>query len=157
MMATTTMTSEGLRSYLRAMRIGHGLTHQQMGEQVGRSWRTWLSFEMGDTKDLKAPVFQKAIEALQVPPADLEELKAADAQTGKALALQRLNERRMLTDVERAAIEQASVVALPRNTQRVVRLMEILQHDPGSMNRWIGYGEALSEGVDLPEESQESH
>jgi transcriptional regulator with XRE-family HTH domain len=95
-------TPDPVRAYLRDLRIGRGLTHQALADEIGMSRRSLIGWEMGDTEEMKQSALLRAITVLQVPREHLERLTDPDADValGKALALEALT---ATMDAERLA------------------------------------------------------
>ena len=87
MSTSTAQSADALRAYSRTLRQGRKITQPDLADAIGMNLRTYKSWEMGDTKDIKTPYLLRAVRVLcgsfeQV--ANIQD--AATAEEGAALA-----------------------------------------------------------------------
>jgi DNA-binding XRE family transcriptional regulator len=60
----TMASADALRSYIVALRQGQGYSQDTVADRVGMARRTYIAWETGEIKDIKAPVVIRAIKFL---------------------------------------------------------------------------------------------
>lgn len=108
---------DGVRAYLRDLRIGQGYTYDAFAKQIGLSRRSLVGWEMGETEELKQGPLLRALTILQASIDHLKQLTGpgADPEMGRRLAIERLAAVLPSDRLERAK------KAIQRQRQRVRR------------------------------------
>lgn len=117
---------DGMRAYLRALRIRSGLTQEEAATTIGLSLRAYTDWEMGRTEEIKAGPLMKLVTAIG---ARLDDIKAlvtsgADAAAGEALAQRAVTEQ---ADPALARIRELAASATPEERERMLRVLEALR------------------------------
>lgn len=83
---------DGVRAYLRDLRIGQKHTYTAFAKQIGLSRRALVGWEMGETEELKQGPLLRALTILQASIDHLKQLTGpdADVEMGRRLAIERL-------------------------------------------------------------------
>lgn len=58
------MSADALRAYLRALRDGRDMTQEQVAQAIGMVYRSYVDWELGTTKELKATFLIRIIQLL---------------------------------------------------------------------------------------------
>jgi|SRR5688572_5351769 len=82
------MSSDAMRAYVVTLRKGRGVSQDDLARKIGMAPRTYLAWETGEIKDIKAPFLMRAISTLRGIPAHLMRLSEEDqdVEHGEALA-----------------------------------------------------------------------
>lgn len=62
-----TMTGDAIRGYVIKIREHVGISQDRLAERIGMPVRTYIAWETGETKDIKAPLLLKALQVFGVP------------------------------------------------------------------------------------------
>lgn len=119
-------SQDGLRAYLRALRMGRKETQAGLADAIGLSRRAYIDWETGETHELKTGPLIRAIIHLRASLRHVEHLvgSSATAKEGAALAEEWLG----------ASAER--------------RLQELSETDPGSVAKAIEDLRALRAGLE---------
>lgn len=58
------MSADAMRTYVATLRRGRGVSQKDLADRIGMNARTYLSWETGETQDIKAPYLLRAVEVL---------------------------------------------------------------------------------------------
>ncbi len=64
-MVGTAMSSNALRGYIKALRVGRGKTQPDVASRIGMAVTTYKDWERGITKDIKTPYLVRAVQFLE--------------------------------------------------------------------------------------------
>lgn len=137
--------SDAIRAYVARLRSGSGLSQEALAETIGMARRTYIEWETGATKDIKAPALIRAIKALGGAFTHLGLLDDATEEKGRQIADEWLHlspEQRM--QVERIQSKFERVIALgdddPARLEQVIeRLRADARGDPAVLDIVIAY------------------
>jgi transcriptional regulator with XRE-family HTH domain len=114
-----TMTGDAIRGYVVKLREHSGLSQDKFADRIGMPQRTYLAWETGETKDIKAPYLIKALQVLGAPFEHLGRLVDKRYEDGAQLA-----ERWISRESVVAALTPPD--ATPEEQRRLNRLIELL-------------------------------
>lgn len=121
-LAVTIPGADGVRAYIRTLRIAHGYSQPEFAKRVGLSARGYIDYELGDTQELKQSTLVRAIEALSAPFEDIRDLILcdADADAGRAKALKRYapDIQAQIRELEETEEGQLALIGAARRYQR---------------------------------------
>jgi transcriptional regulator with XRE-family HTH domain len=118
------VSAEAIRGYIRTLRIGREKTQPDMAHAINMGLRTYKEWELGNTKDIKAPYLIRALHFLSGSIEQIASLTdAATLQDGIALAEERLRDPLFLAVEELKASGQAEQVFSDPNFNRFLDLV----------------------------------
>lgn len=123
-MTTAEVTSQAVRAYIVGLRKSQGITIDAVVEAIRMPRRTYIAWEQGETKDIKAPFAIRAVKFLKGSLKVLEDIDQLTPEQVAKLATQPAD----MTDEE---------------LDKTIELFESLQDDPSALGRWLSYGEGL--------------
>lgn len=138
--------ADALRGYISHLREEKGTSQRELAEAMGIARNTYIAWETGETKDLKAPLLIRALRFLSVPLEHLEELVDAETEEeGRALAnrwLQFTPEQQ--AQANRIAVKLDRVIELgEQDPERLIQIVNRLradsQNDSALLDMIIGY------------------
>lgn len=121
---------EGVRAYLRELRLGQKVSHQRLASLVGMGRRTIIDWETGQTKELKLGNAVRIAKVLGGSSDDIIELidKDASEEDGRKLA------ERYIGQAAFQQIEQLS----DDGKQDVIETIRAMQEDLDRLKRRVG-------------------
>lgn len=125
-------TAEAIRAYIVELRRERHVTIDALADAIDMPRRTYIEWEQGRTKDIKAPFVIRAIRFLHGSIAHLEQLDK-------------------LTAAEASELARRAAAMSDTELDEAIAILERLRDDPPALARWLGYGEALTE------EQRDSH
>lgn len=136
-------TMEAVREYLKALRMGRGISQDALADAVGLSRRAWINWENGETEDIKTGVMLKAIRAVQGAITDVEALADASIDEGIKLARTRLAQPLVELSAEQQQRLGRIANAVPdESVDEALSLLETLQRRD-KINDWFTFGRFL--------------
>lgn len=124
--AKTMSYADALRGYLSHLRVEKKVSQRTLAEVMGIARNTYISWETGDTKDLKVPSFIKALRFFEAPLEHLEQL--ADVETEE-------EGRRIADEWLRMPPDQQAQVA--RMQAKLGRIIELGEKDPERLEQIV--------------------
>lgn len=118
-------SADTLRAYIAALRQGQGYSQDLVADSIGMARRTYIAWETGETKDIKAPVIIRAIKFLGGAfkhLAELDEITEAEAE-------QKARDWLKLTPEQRAQEERIQA--------KFKRVIELGEQDPERLEQVI--------------------
>lgn len=118
--------ADALRGYLSHLREQRGIPQWQLAEAMGIARNTYISWETGETRDLKVPRLIRALRFFGVPLDYLEKLGEAETE----------EEGRKLADdwLKMTPDQQAQAARIQTKFQRIIELGE---QDPAKLEQVI--------------------
>lgn len=117
--------SDAIRAYIAALRLGQGYSQDVLADAIGMARRTYIAWETGETKDIKAPPIIRAIKFLGGAFGHLAELdNATEEEAG-----QKARDWLRMTPAERAQVERIHT--------KLRRVIEIGDEDPERLEQVI--------------------
>lgn len=113
------MTGDAIRGYVIKMREHSKISQDKLADSIGMPQRTYIAWETGETKDIKAPFLLKALQVLGAPFAHLERLVDKRYEDGARLAESWISRADAV-----AALTPAD--ASPADASRLSRLIDLL-------------------------------
>lgn len=136
-------TMEAVREYLKALRMGRGMSQDALADAVGLSRRAWIDWESGKTEDIKTGVMVKAIRAVQGAIADVEALADASIDEGIRLAKARLAQPLVeLSSEQQYRLGQIANAVPDESVDEALGLLETLQRR-NKTREWLNFGRFL--------------
>lgn len=120
-----------MRVYIRSRRDLMGYTQETFADALGVPYPTYRDFESGSTKELKASMFARAVDVLNIPIEHVKKLgrKETTSEEAESLSRQILSEGsyKMATTVAEQINDIDVVVA--------IRLIDTLEENPDVLAR----------------------
>jgi transcriptional regulator with XRE-family HTH domain len=142
---TVVSESEAIRAYIMRLRTGQGISQDSLADDIGMPRRTYIAWETGETKDIKAPALIRAIKVLGGAFTHLGLLDDAPEERGRQIADEWLH----LTPEQREQAERIQskferVIALadddPARLEQVIeRIRSDARSDPAVLDVIVAY------------------
>lgn len=137
--------SDAIRAYVERLRNGRSMSQELLAETIGMARRTYIAWETGETKDIKAPALIRAIKVLGGAFTHLGLLEDAPEEKGRQIADEwlRLSPEQQ-AQVERIHSKFERVIALDdddpvRLEQVIARVRSDARGDPAVLDVVIAY------------------
>lgn len=109
-----TMTGDALRGFVIRLRDGRGVSQDKLADAIGMPRRTYIAWETGEIKDLKAPPLLKILQELGVPSLWLERLVDKRYEDGARLADEVLSQVQVVEELTRPRTGPVDAAVLSR-------------------------------------------
>lgn len=117
--------SDALRAYISTLRSVQGYSQDAVADSIGIARRTYIAWETGETKDIKAPLIIRAIKLLGGAFGHLADLDEATEEEAERKAREWLK----MTPEERAQVERIHA--------KFRRVIEIGDQDPERLEQVV--------------------
>jgi transcriptional regulator with XRE-family HTH domain len=139
------VSGDSMRAYIRRRRDLLGYTQESLAKALGVPYPTYRDFESGATQELKAGLFARVVDVLNIPIEHIKKLGKLETDTAEAgqLAGELLTQEQVAAIQERARLDAASMSDV--ELDRTLEMFERLKADPQKYGEWVGYGRRLLE------------
>lgn len=117
--------TSGLRKFLRDKRKAAGFSQEEFARGIGWSRRSLIEWEMGRTATIKSSQLLRAIVLLKASIKEVLDVISAEEEHDDFAD--------QIKDMPDEQLEE------------LLALYQLLRDDPKSLNKWLGYGRALSD------------
>lgn len=139
------MSGDSMRAYIRRRRDLLGYTQESLAKALSVPYPTYRDFESGATQELKAGLFARVVDVLNIPVEHIKQLGKREFSTADAdqLAGELLTADQVAAIQERARTDAAGMT--DAELDRTLEMFERLRSDPQRYGEWVGYGRRLLE------------
>lgn len=147
------MSADGLRAYLRTLRIGQGVTQEVLAKQMRIAPRTLVDYELGATAEMKTSPYHRAVSFLHGSIKHIQDIIDRDlgAEDGRAIAQEWIDAKRAEA---KAMTDQEIVTRLAVLDKKLEEALARIKYDPELVAQLRAYAEGLANGrgvVPLPQ------
>lgn len=132
-----------MRSYVRVRRKLLGYTQKSFAQALDVPYPTYRDFESGETGEMKAGLFARIVDKLNIPVEHIrrlgvETLTLAEASSlaGQALTVQQIAALEARARADAGAMSDVEL-------DRTLKMFDELKDDPRRYGEWLGYGRRL--------------
>lgn len=125
-----TVSADAMRTYIRRRRGLLGYTQESLASAIGMPHSTYRDFESGATQELKAGLFARIVDTLNIPLEHIKKLgREISADEAHRLAAE------VLTPQDRERIKQLAASVPDDQVAEVLARIEELRSDPLALAR----------------------
>lgn len=129
------VSADAMRVYIRLLRTELGYTQESFAKAIGSPYPTYRDYESGETRDLKASPFARAVDILNIPLDHIKKLGKVGVGVEEATEL--ANKRLQV----RAEIIASEVT--PETKTNALEIVRQLREDPDALRElWKSFVDA---------------